>query len=150
METWIWEYNRSQESGDRMTRRQLFTLPASVVLAGRIARGQADFPGVAYREYARALPDYLRDLAARAYEARSREIAKLTSAEAIRARQQWVRETFWKLAGGMPQRTPLNTRTVGGFERAGYRVEKLVYESVPNFHIAANLYIPTTGKPPFP
>ena len=115
-----------------------------------MGRCQSDFPGVAYREYARALPDYLRDLAARAYEARNHEIAKLTSAEAIRARQQWVRETFWKLAGGMPQRTPLNTRTVGAFERAGYRVEKLVYESVPNFHIAANLYIPTARQPPYP
>ena len=133
-----------------MTRRQLLLAPASVVLAGRAARGEADFPGVAYREYARALPDYLRDLAARAYEARNREIAKLTSAEAIGARQQWVRETFWKLVGGMPQRTPLNTRSVGGFERAGYRVEKLVYESAPNFFVAANLYIPANGQPPFP
>ena len=133
-----------------MTRRQLLSVPASVVLAGRAARGQAGFPGVGYREYARALPDYLRDLAARSYEARNREIAKLTSAEAIGARQRWVRETFWKLAGGLPQRSPLNTRTVGGFARAGYRLEKLVYESVPNFPIAANLYIPTTGKPPFP
>ena len=133
-----------------MTRRRLISLSASAMLLRRTALGQADFRGVAYREYARALPDYLRDLAARAYEARNREIAKLTSAEAIRARQQWVRETFWKLAGGMPQRTPLNTRSVGGFERTGYRVEKLVYESVPNFHIAANLYIPTTGQPPFP
>jgi len=133
-----------------MTRRQIFSLPAWMALARLGARGQSDFPGVAYREYARASPDYLRDLAARVHEARNREIAKLTSAEAIRARQQWVRETFWKLAGGMPQRTPLNTRTVGGFERAGYRVEKLVYESVPNFHIAANLHIPTGAQPPFP
>jgi cephalosporin-C deacetylase-like acetyl esterase len=135
-----------------MTRRQLFLLPASVALARRAGRCQSEFAGVAYPEYARALPDYLRDLAARAYEARNREIAKLTSADAIRARQQWVREAFWKMAGGMPQRTPLNTRTVGAFERAGYRVEKLVYESVPNFFIAANLYIPTTpasGQPPY-
>ena len=105
---------------------------------------------MAYREYARALPDFLRDLAARACEARNREIAKVTSAEAVHARQDWVRATLWKLVGGMPQRTPLNTRTVGGFERAGYRVEKLAYESVPNFFIAANLYIPATGKPPYP
>jgi len=133
-----------------MTRRQLFLVPASVALARRAAWSQAGFPGVAYREYARGLPDYLRGVAARAYEARNREIAKLTSAEAIRARQQWARETFWKVAGGLPRRTPLNTRTVGAFERAGYRVEKLVYESVPNFHIAANLYIPTAGRPPFP
>lgn len=133
-----------------MTRRQLLSLPASAALARRVARCQPDPPGVAYRPYARALPDYLGDLAARAYQARNREIAKLTSAESIRARQQWVRDTFWRLAGGMPRRTPLNPRTVGGFERAGYRVEKLVYESLPNFHIAANLYIPANAQPPFP
>jgi len=133
-----------------VTRRQLLSLPASAALVRRAARCQPEFKGVAYREYARELPDYLRDLAARAYAVRNREIAKLTSPGAIRTRQQWVRETFWKLAGGMPQRTPLNTHVVGGFERAGYRVEKLVYESVPNFHIAANLYIPTVGQPPYP
>ena len=121
-----------------------------MALARRTAHSQSGFPGVVYREYARALPDYLRDLAARAYAARNREIAKTTSAEAIRVRQRWVRETLWKLVGGMPQRTPLNARTVGGFERNGYRVEKMVYESVPDFQIAANLYIPTAGRAPFP
>jgi cephalosporin-C deacetylase-like acetyl esterase len=133
-----------------VTRRQLFSFPAYAALAGRPAAAQPGFPGVAYREYARCLPDFLRDLAARHYQARNREIAKLTSAEAIRARQKWVRETFWKLVGGMPRRTPLNIRTLGSFERPGYRVEKLLYESVPNFHIPANLYIPAGVQPPFP
>lgn len=133
-----------------MTRRQLLWLPAAAAVAGRVALSQSDFPGTAYREYARMLPDFMRELAAGAYQARNREIARLTSAEAIRARQQWVRETFWKLVGGAPQPSPLNLRTVGSFVRAGYRVEKLVYESVPNFHIPANLYIPTSSQPPFP
>ena len=96
------------------------------------------------------LPDYLKELAARAYDLRNLEIAKLKSAEAIAARQQWVRETFWKMAGGQPQRTPLNVRVAGAFERHGYRVEKLVYESVPRFYISANLYIPANPKPPYP
>ena len=121
-----------------------------MALAGWPAAAQSGFPGVAYREYARCLPDFLRDLASRAYQERNREIAKLTSAEAIRERQKWVRTTLWKLVGGMPQRTPLNVRTLGSFERPGYRVEKLLYESVPNFHISANLYIPTGARPPFP
>jgi dienelactone hydrolase len=116
----------------------------------RPAISQTAFPGAAYRDYSRCLPDYLRDLAARAYSLRSREIAKLTTPEAIRARQRRVREIFWQLVGGMPERTPLNQRTAGSFEREGYRVEKVVYESRPNFHIPANLYIPTEGRPPFP
>src|SRR5205085_4570709 len=78
------------------------------------------------------------------------ELARLTTAEAIRARQQWVTETFWRLVGGKPERTPLNARTTGSFTRDGYRVEKLVYESRPNLHVSANLYIPTAGRPPYP
>lgn len=81
---------------------------------------------------------------------RNREVASLTSAAAIRARQQWVRDTFWKLAGAPPERTPLNARILGTIERQGYRIEKILYESVPQFHIPANLYIPTSGKPPYP
>jgi hypothetical protein len=45
----------------------------------------------------------------------------------------------------MPERTPLNPRSVGAIERQGYRMEKLVYESVPQLHVAANLYIPHHG-----
>lgn len=133
-----------------MTRRDFFALPAAGALAAQPGLSQTQFPGVAYRDYSRCLPDYLRDLAARAYRLRNAEIAKLTTPEAVRARQRWARQTFWKLVGGMPPRTPLNPRTVGSFERPGYRVEKVLYESQPNFHIPANLYIPTTSQPPFP
>src|SRR5579864_9751467 len=91
-----------------MTRRQLLALPAAAGLSRLPVFSQQAFPGVAYRDYARCLPDYLRDLAAQAYERRNREIAKLTTPEAIHARQLWARETFWKLAGGGPERTPLN------------------------------------------
>lgn len=121
-----------------MTRRQILTLPAAAAAP------------VGYRNYSRCLPDHLRELARRAYESRNRELVNLTAPAAIRARQQWVRETFWKLVGGMPERTPLNPRTVGTLEREGYRLEKVLYESVPRFHIPANLYIPSTGEPPFP
>src|SRR5439155_10982724 len=103
-----------------------------------------------YRDYSRCLPDYLRELAQRAYLARNRELAKLTTPAAIRARQKWVHETFWNLAGGMPERTPLNARTLGTVERQGYRIEKVLYESVPQFHVSANLYIPATGRAPYP
>src|SRR5437867_3088746 len=89
-------------------------------------------------------------MADRAYHLRKQEIAKLTTTAAIRDRQRWVRETFWKLVGGTPERTPLNARTVGSFEREGYRIEKVVYESQPRFFVPANLYVPTSGRPPFP
>ena len=124
-----------------VTRRTALTL-AAVSLAARAE--------VRYRTYARCLPDYLSRLAREAYDKRNAEVAKLTTPAAIRARQTWVRNTFWRLVGGEPARTPLNTKVVGSFDRPGYRVEKLVYESQPGLFIPANLYIPKAHKPPYP
>jgi dienelactone hydrolase len=135
-----------------VTRRDLFALSGAALLPAPATSAPAAraIPATAYRDYSRCLPDFLRGLAAEAYARRNREIAKLTSAGAIRARQAWARETFWKIAGGAPERTPLNARTVGSFERPEYRVEKVVYESRPGFHVPANLYVPLAGKPPYP
>jgi dienelactone hydrolase len=130
------------------TRRELLAL-AACGISLRAARAQTQAPIKIYREYAKCLPDFIRDLADRAYRMRNGELAKLTTPAALRARQEWVAETFWKIVGGQPERTPLNARTTGSFEREGYRVEKVVYESQPGFHVAANLYIPA-GNPPFP
>ncbi|MEW6742343.1 MAG: prolyl oligopeptidase family serine peptidase [Planctomycetota bacterium] len=41
-----------------------------------------------------------------------------------------------------PPRTPLNARVTGVIERAGYRIEKVVYESRPGFPVTAHLYVP--------
>ncbi len=111
---------------------------------------QSAYPGTAYRDYSRCLPDYLRSLARDAYQRRNTEIAKLISPAAIAERQRWVRDTFWRIVGGQPERTPLRARTTGSLERPGYRVEKLFYESRPGLYVTSNLYIPTTGKPPYP
>ncbi|MBI4890281.1 MAG: acetylxylan esterase [Acidobacteria bacterium] len=55
------------------------------------------------------------------------------------------------LIGGLPDlRAPLNARVTGVFERPGYRVEKVVFDSLPNFRVTADLYIPLAGQPPFP
>jgi dienelactone hydrolase len=39
-------------------------------------------------------------------------------------------------------RTPLNARITGTLKRRGYRIEKLVFESRPNFPVTAHLYVP--------
>ncbi len=132
-----------------MTRRDLLRSTA-LAFAGPLALAQLPYPGTRYRDYSRCLPDYLSRLAAEAYERRNRAFAALTSAEKVRERQRWVRDTFWKLTGGMPERTPLNAKTVGSLDRPGYRLEKVLYESRPKLYIPANLYIPTTGRTPYP
>ena len=85
-----------------MTRREAHF---SGMLQGLSLPGK--LPGFSYRDYSRCLPDYLRSLARAAYEKRNRAIAALTTADAIHKRQKWATETFLKLIGGLPERTPL-------------------------------------------
>ena len=132
-----------------MTRRELIYSAAAVGFTGRSRAAETSFPGTQYREYWRCLPDYLRALAADAYSRRNRALQSLTSAAAVKQRQKWAEETFWRLVGGQPDRTPLHIQEVGGFDRSGYRLRKLVYQSQPELYVPANLYIPT-GTPPFP
>jgi hypothetical protein len=53
-----------------------------------------------------------------------------------------------KLLGDFPVKTSLNTKVVGVIKQKGYRVEKIIYESIPGHHVTSNLYIPD-GKGPF-
>jgi len=126
-----------------ITRRAL--MGSAVALAGGIRRAAGD--PIAYRDYSRCLPDYMTALATEAYRRRSERIAKLTTPAAIREYQSWVRATFLEIAGALPERTPLNTRTIGAFERDRYRVEKLLYESRPGLIVTANLYLPKSSGP---
>jgi hypothetical protein len=130
-----------------ISRRSL--LQGAALLGASAAKGQ-NLPQVPYRNYARCLPDHLRRLAKEAYERRSQALTGLTSETAIRDRQRWVRETFWKLTGGEPTRTPLHARVTRSIEKQGFRVDCVLFESQPGLHVSANLYIPTNGAGPFP
>lgn len=48
-----------------------------------------------------------------------------------------------------PPRGPLNARVTGVLQREGYRIEKIAFESRPNFWATAHLYVPA-GDGPFP
>ncbi|HSJ03070.1 MAG TPA: acetylxylan esterase, partial [Verrucomicrobium sp.] len=61
-----------------------------------------------------------------------------------------VRERIRQCFGPEPERTPLNAKVTGTVERDGYRIEKVIFESRPEFLVTGNLYLPTgrTGKMP--
>lgn len=42
----------------------------------------------------------------------------------------------------MPPKTPLNARITGTIQRNGYHIEKLVFESRPNFYVTGHVYVP--------
>ncbi len=134
-----------------MNRRRFLTVCAGASLAACAPPPEAGaLPAALPRDYRRCLPEHLRALAARARELRIGALDALDTADAVRRRQAWARETLWRLLGGMPDRTPISIRLMGSFDRPGYRVEKLVYESRPGLHVTANLYLPSDGRGPFP
>jgi cephalosporin-C deacetylase-like acetyl esterase len=96
------------------------------------------------------LPNHVNGLARACLEARRQKIAFLTTAEAVLARKQYVRERIMTAIGGPPEKSPLNPRLVGVLERPEYRIEKLIFESQPRFYVTAHLYVPKSGRPPYP
>ncbi len=93
------------------------------------------------------LEQQLKQQAYAAIERRKAAFEKLKSLAECRAWQQERRAFFLKQLGGLPERTPLNPQIVGTLSGDGYRVEKVLFESRPQFHVAANLYLPTTTGP---
>ena len=76
----------------------------------------------------------------------------LRTPEEVRAHQREVRRKAIVAMGGFPERTPLKGRVTGTLARDGYRIEKVLFESRPNFLVTGHLYVPTDPKftGPFP
>jgi len=93
---------------------------------------------------------YLTAIARKCWEARAAAVARISTPEQVAERQAYIRNKILEALGGFPEKTPLNARITGVLERDGYRIEKLVYESLPRYYVTANVYVPTSGRPPFP
>jgi len=97
-----------------------------------------------------ALRNYLLAECDKCFEARREAVEALDTPEKITERQK-KQHADWIAANGLfPERASLNGRTVGTIDAGDYRVEKVIYESRPNHHVTANLYIPKEGQPPYP
>ena len=95
-----------------------------------------------------ALYQYLDGIAAKDEAARRETIAKITTRDEAEARQQQVRTKLLELVGGNFQRTPLNARVLGSTQLDGFRIEKVLFDSQPNFPVTALLYLPDQPHSP--
>ena len=85
-----------------------------------------------------------------ALDARLEEFeAALKSQKTIEAYQRRRREFLARVFGPLPERSPLNAIVTKQIARDGYSVEHVLFESLPRFHVTANLYRPH-GEGPFP
>ena len=117
-------------------------------LWGAIADGQESLEVSA--DLGEMVNDYLSERALELLAERETAIAALDTAEKISARQEYIRNQVLEALGGFPDRTPLNPKITRTLERSDYRVEMLLYESLPGFYVTANVYVPQSGEPPYP
>jgi dienelactone hydrolase len=83
---------------------------------------------------------------------RAASVASIQSRGEAEERQIMVRKQILSLIGSLPERTPLNARVLGSTQADGYRIEKVLFDSQPNFPVTALLYLPdgpaVSGKRP--
>lgn len=93
---------------------------------------------------------HLNDHAFRYLDSRDKLIESLTTKEDWISRQKEVRNKLIEIVGPFPEKTPLNAKITGVVKKEGYRIEKLVYESMPGFHVTGCMFIPDgiRGKRP--
>jgi dienelactone hydrolase len=109
----------------------------------------ADEPIATLNRFPRMMQDFL---VARVREGSSMSFwakEQLKTKEDAERYVEQVREKIAKSFGPRPEKTDLNARVTGVVERETYRIEKVIFESRPNFPVTANLYFPNLpGKVP--
>ncbi|MBN2410472.1 acetylxylan esterase, partial [candidate division KSB1 bacterium] len=93
---------------------------------------------------------FLNRQAYRYLDIRESEIAQLqTKADWVK-RQTQVKETLFKIVGPFPEKTPLKPRVTGVIQKPGYRIEKIIFESMPDYYVTGCVFIPDgiKGKRP--
>jgi len=73
---------------------------------------------------------------------REKEISGLETKSDWLERRTLVREKLSRIVGPFPGKTPLNAKVSGKIFRDGYRIEKILYESMPGYYVTGALYIP--------
>jgi dienelactone hydrolase len=94
--------------------------------------------------------NHLTNQAEQYYRTRDEEIAKLKTASDWQKRQQVIKNKLTEIIGDFPKKEALNPEITGVIQKEGYRIEKIIYESVPGFYETGCLYIPDklNGKAP--
>jgi cephalosporin-C deacetylase-like acetyl esterase len=141
-----------------MNSRREFFEASSIALAalatGGAAKQQAEDASAgsrfASRDYWNDLPNHMIARVNAARARRKADLAKVTSQAAAAERISTIRSAVWALIGGKPAETPLRPRTTGVIDRASYKIEKIIFESQPEFFVTANLYLPKSGNKPYP
>jgi dienelactone hydrolase len=86
---------------------------------------------------------WMNQIAQRQLQARQRAIDQIHTVADADRRKQEVRAKLLELLGGLPNyHGPLNAKITGQIKSDDYTIEKVLFQSLPNFYVTADLYRP--------
>ena len=103
-----------------------------------------------YTDAPNSLYHYLTGQAFKLLESRAAGIKQLQTVDDWQKRQAYVKKTLWDLVGPFTEKTSLNAKITGTVKKNGYKIENIIYESLPGFYVTASLFIPDKVKKPAP
>jgi cephalosporin-C deacetylase-like acetyl esterase len=96
--------------------------------------------------YGHMLQEYYRQQLLPVFAQRKERLRQLKTRDDALAYVADVKNKIKESFGPFPEKTPLNARTVGIVEYENYTIEKVIYESRPDFPVSASLYLPRDIK----
>jgi cephalosporin-C deacetylase-like acetyl esterase len=104
-----------------------------------------------YHDVADQMIHDLRRRAEACLRAQDEAKARIRTVAEFEAHRERVRGAFLEAIGGLPtERTPLRPEITGRIEQPAYTIEKLIYQSLPEFYVTSLLYLPREHEPRAP
>lgn len=94
---------------------------------------------------------YQTEMAWKQDDERRKEWSGIETEQDLLAVQRHVEEHLLAMLGGLPsEKTRLNPRITGKIQMDGFRIEKLIFESLPGVYVTALVYVPEDGNEKHP
>lgn len=135
--------------------KTIFTISLVIMLTNDMVKAQDELDVIRnnwlqFSDAPNLLYHHLTSEAFELLESRAGRIKLLQTRDEWRQRQTTMRQTIWEILGPFPEKTPLNARITGTVGKDSYRVENVIYESLPGFYVTASIFIPEDVVKPAP
>ncbi len=114
-----------------------------------VVQAQEQFRALSWKNNLAVHSFLMRDVHAQYLQRQEELAAACASPGAMMRYSQEVRDRYLEILGEMPEKTPLQAQVTGVEQQNGFRMEKIVFQSIPGRYVTANLYLPE-GKGRFP
>jgi cephalosporin-C deacetylase-like acetyl esterase len=134
-----------------MKKKSLFLVFVFFAFASLICKAQEDLNVLTgkWLQYGNARNSLYNHLSSIAYDQLAERGKKISGISSPSGWQQWqksAKAALLKCTGAFPAKTPLNAKTVRTINKGSFRVEHVIFQSIPGFYVTASLYLPSGLK----